>query len=182
MIDCPNAEIRDRLPDLLHDRLSASERAMVMAHVDACAECRAELELLRGVQRTLMARTPRVDVGAIVAALPKPGARSRDASVVSIGERRRAPWSSWRAAAAITLLAVGAGAVSFAVARRGTAGVGSSNTSAVAERPAQRGDSTASSPDSFANRSVASSQAAAQPGSQPGSQPSSGRSGAPPPA
>jgi hypothetical protein len=47
MNDCPNADIRDQLPDLLHDRLDASARAAVMAHVDACVDCRAELELLR---------------------------------------------------------------------------------------------------------------------------------------
>ena len=36
MNDCPNAEIRDRLPDLLHDRLDPSARAAVTAHVATC--------------------------------------------------------------------------------------------------------------------------------------------------
>ena len=36
MTDCPNAEMRDRLPDLLHERLETSVRAAVMAHVDQC--------------------------------------------------------------------------------------------------------------------------------------------------
>ena len=34
MTDCPNAEMRDRLPDLLHERLETSVRAAVMAHVE----------------------------------------------------------------------------------------------------------------------------------------------------
>jgi hypothetical protein len=62
MNDCPNAEIRDRLPDLLHDRLDVSTRAAVMAHVDDCVDCRAELELLKGVRGVMVARTPRVDI------------------------------------------------------------------------------------------------------------------------
>ena len=42
MNDCPNAEMRDLLPDLLHERLDASPRAVVSAHVGACEDCRAE--------------------------------------------------------------------------------------------------------------------------------------------
>ena len=75
MNDCPNAEIRDQLPDLLHDRLSSSTRAGVMAHVATCADCRDELELLRGVHEALAARAPQVDVDAIVRALPRPSSR-----------------------------------------------------------------------------------------------------------
>ena len=65
MNDCPNAEIRDQLPDLLHDRLDASARAAVTAHVASCVDCRDELELLRGVHGMLIgaraARRRRVD-------------------------------------------------------------------------------------------------------------------------
>ena len=59
MNDCSNAEIRDRLPDLLHERLDASARATVAAHVADCADCREELELLRDVRAALAAQTPR---------------------------------------------------------------------------------------------------------------------------
>jgi len=104
MNDCPNAEIRDQLPDLLHDRLDVSVRASVMAHVDTCADCRAELELLRGIHGMLVSRTPRVDVSYVVQALPARAAR------------RRPAWSDWRIAAAVTVLAVGGG--SFAVLRQ----------------------------------------------------------------
>ena len=47
MNDCQNAEMRDQLPDLLHERLAATERAVVMAHLDGCVDCRDELALLR---------------------------------------------------------------------------------------------------------------------------------------
>src|SRR5690349_415195 len=110
MNDCPNAEIRDQLPDLLHDRLDVSVRAAVMAHVDGCVDCRSELELLRGVQGMLAAQTPRVDVNYVVNALPK-----RAPQTARVTPRRRV-WSDWRIAAAITVLAVGSG--SFAVLRQ----------------------------------------------------------------
>ncbi len=72
MSDCSNAEIRDLLPDLMHDRLDAHTRARVIAHVDGCADCRSELELLRSLRGSLDRATPRVDVDRIVAALPTP--------------------------------------------------------------------------------------------------------------
>jgi hypothetical protein len=81
MNDCSNANIRDQLPDLLHDRLSVSVRAAVMAHVDGCMDCRDELELLRGVRGALVAQTPRVDIAYVVGALPK--APTRPAVVAS---------------------------------------------------------------------------------------------------
>ncbi|HEX8942687.1 MAG TPA: zf-HC2 domain-containing protein, partial [Gemmatimonadaceae bacterium] len=99
MNDCPNADIRDQLPDLLHERLDVSVRAAVMAHVDSCVDCRAELELLRGVHGMLVSRTPRVDVNYIVNALPKRAARP-----VRLAPRRRV-WSDWRIAAAVTVMA-----------------------------------------------------------------------------
>jgi len=110
MNDCPNADIRDQLPDLLHERLDVSMRASVMAHVDTCADCRAELELLRGIHGMLVSRTPRVDVSYVVQALPTRAAQPAPVA------RRRPAWSDWRIAAAVTVLAVGGG--SFAVLRQ----------------------------------------------------------------
>ena len=63
MRDCPNAEIRDLLPDVVSGRISAPDRARVDAHLATCAECRAELALLESVKRS--ARTPAIDVDAI---------------------------------------------------------------------------------------------------------------------
>ena len=96
MNDCSNAEIRDQLPDLLHDRLTVSARAVVIAHVDGCADCRDELELLRGVRWALVARTPRVDIAYIVGALPKPPRAERPPP------SRQRRWADWRVAAAVT--------------------------------------------------------------------------------
>lgn len=109
MSDCPNAEIRDLLPDLLHDRLDAPTRARVVAHVDGCADCRAELELLRSMRGALERGTPRIDVGRVAAALPSPR-RARPEPA-----RRRPAWADWRIAATVTLLA--AGGTSLAVMR-----------------------------------------------------------------
>lgn len=120
MNDCPNAVIRDQLPDLLHERLDPSARAAVLAHVDACADCRAELAVLRGVHGMLIAHTPRVDVRAIVAALPKPTVVARPvvepqvarANAVALRPTaRRRVWSDWRVAAALVLFVAGGSSV-----------------------------------------------------------------------
>lgn len=105
MTDCPNGEVRDLLPDLLHDRLPSDTRREVEAHVRDCDDCRAELELLRAM-RTSLRRGPSVDVAAIAGAIP-----SYRAPV-------RRSWVGWRAAAAIMLLA--AGGTSLAVMQRGS--------------------------------------------------------------
>lgn len=105
MNDCPNAELRDQLPDLLHDRLTPEARREVEAHVAGCAQCRQELELLRAAYATLR-RVPAVSVARIAAALPPPR-RS--------GRRN---WAGWRTAAAIMLIAGGGTSVVVVTARR----------------------------------------------------------------
>ncbi|HEY7394972.1 MAG TPA: zf-HC2 domain-containing protein [Gemmatimonadaceae bacterium] len=104
MNDCLNAEMRDRLPELLHDRLPANVRAELVVHVAACADCREELELLRALRSALAAPAPRVDVASIVSALPK-------APSQTLRPRSRRTWSDWRIAATITILAVGGSSV-----------------------------------------------------------------------
>src|SRR5688500_15801297 len=69
MRDCPNGEMRDRLPELMHNRLTGDARRAVRAHVAECADCRAELALL-GQLRASVA-PPHMDVSRIVAALPR---------------------------------------------------------------------------------------------------------------
>ena len=103
MTDCPNGEVRDKLPDLLHGRLMPAEREVVESHVRGCADCREELVLLRAMSATLR-RGPRVDVGAVAAAIPPYRAPVRRG------------WGGWRAAAAIVALA--AGGTSVAVRQR----------------------------------------------------------------
>ncbi len=138
MTDCSRDDIRDLLPDLVHDQLDAAERARVQQHLADCADCVAELELLRSMRATAFA-TPEVNVDRIAAAVRASLAESgadgvRDDGVVPIGEAhrrlgggassagvRRAPHrvkqrtvgvgipQSWRIAAAIVLVAAGAG-------------------------------------------------------------------------
>jgi anti-sigma factor RsiW len=102
MTDCPNAETRDRLPDLVNGSLDGGARAIVERHVAGCSDCAAEVELLRRVRRVLAPTAPAFDVATIVAALPAP-------------RRSAAPWSrlaSWKVAAAVSLFAVGIGSYS----------------------------------------------------------------------
>jgi anti-sigma factor RsiW len=95
MIDCPNGDIRDLLPDLLHGRLDADDRARVERHVATCEACTEELALL-GDLRSTIRRAPAVDVAAIAAAIPAYRAPARTRT-----------WGSWRAAAAVAAIAVG---------------------------------------------------------------------------
>ena len=112
MTDCPNAEMRDQLPDLLHGRLDDTARAVVLAHVGDCIDCQAEMELLKGLRGTmtyaLNVNVARVSLAVIeqtrASALPR-----IQTSVAAHSGRRR--WASWRIAAAIAVLAVGGGAV-----------------------------------------------------------------------
>ena len=109
MTDCPNAEMRDRLPDLLHERLESSVRAAVMAHVDQCSDCRAEMALLREARVVLSPELGAVDVIAISRVVVERTRRPSKAGV------RRSPWMDWRIAASVALLVVGAGSVALLV-------------------------------------------------------------------
>jgi hypothetical protein len=106
MHDCPNAEIRDQLPDLIHERLEMSVRVVVVAHVAGCTDCQEELALLRSVREALAAQAPRVDVAFVVNALPKPPR-------VTVRERPVRRWADWRIAAAVTFLAVGGSSIAL---------------------------------------------------------------------
>ncbi len=94
MGDCSNAVMRDQLPDLVHGRLSAVERQALEAHLATCAECRAELALVRQVAGAFT--VPPVDASRIVARL----APHRP----SLLARATRSWAL-RAAAAVVLVA-----------------------------------------------------------------------------
>jgi hypothetical protein len=113
MNDCPKVEFRDRLPELVHERLSAEERAVVMIHVEECADCRAELQLLVEM-RAVLAVGPKVDVDRIVQSLPLPNQR-QGLNLV----RGRRP-GSWQLAAAAAVLLVGSVSLATYYARRPT--------------------------------------------------------------
>ena len=100
MNDCPNADVRDLLPDLVHGRLDAETRAMVEAHIAGCADCQAERALLRDLRASLR-RAPQLDLAAIAAAVPAYRAPVRRS------------WVGWRAAAAITILVAGGSSVAL---------------------------------------------------------------------
>jgi hypothetical protein len=99
MSDCPNVEIRELLPEYLHDRLTASDRARVEAHLASCEECTAELATLRAV-RQAYAHVPAIDSAPILRALPRPSRK-----VTARGSSRR--FKAWRIAAAISFISLG---------------------------------------------------------------------------
>jgi hypothetical protein len=94
MTDCSNAEMRDLLPDLLHHQLGADARSRIEAHIATCADCAAELALLRTVHASTRAAhlVDRTVIAGAIAPYRLSGGRS---------------WTGWRVAAAITLLAGG---------------------------------------------------------------------------
>jgi anti-sigma factor RsiW len=104
MNDCPDADVRDLLPDLLHDRLDEATRAMVESHLEGCADCRAELALLRDVRDSLR-QARALNIAAITAAVP-----SYRAPV-------RRSWVGWRTAAAAAIVVMAAS--SLLVMQRG---------------------------------------------------------------
>ena len=101
MIDCPNGDLRDALPDYVNDRLHASRRVEVERHLEACAACRDEVELLCEL-RAAMRRSPTVNADAIAAAIPPYRAPVR-----------RGWTTGWRAAAAIAAITVGGASIAL---------------------------------------------------------------------
>lgn len=109
MNDCPNAEMRDQLCDVVHRTMSDADCRRVEEHIATCPECAAEIALLRRAHAVLTRRVPSVNTASIVAALPK----RRASRVPSFG--------TWRIAATIAVIAVGAASFSIAT-RDGTSG------------------------------------------------------------
>jgi anti-sigma factor RsiW len=105
MRDCANAEVRDRLPELVHGLLEGPERAGVESHVAECPDCAAEAALIRRAAGVIALGTPHVNATRIAAALPVP---------LSIAHAPR-PWSGMtlRIAAALMLGVVGVGTLQY---------------------------------------------------------------------
>jgi hypothetical protein len=118
MTDERRNDWRDRLPDLAHDTVGPAERAALDAALAGDADLRAEFAAVQAARHALTPRVGAPDVGRIVAALPPaPGRGVADVTPIrSARSARRAPLSAWRIAAAVTVLVVGAAALS--VARR----------------------------------------------------------------
>lgn len=120
MTECMNAEVRDALPDLLHSRLGDLDRATMKAHVESCADCRAELALMERV-RACAPLAPPIDVARIVSMLPAPvpSAEQQLAHAAPIRQPSRMPLL-WKLAAAAALI-VG-GTLTFSRTRAPVAG------------------------------------------------------------
>ena len=116
MRDCSNGSIRDVLPEFVHGTLPEKARAEVAAHVADCADCQAEVQLIRSAGAAYAA--PAVDVSRIVAALP---GRARKATGGGLAGRQ------WLLAAGASFLVIGA--ISLA-AVRGTFGAGAAGVPA----------------------------------------------------
>ncbi len=66
MNDCVNGDIRDVLPELVSGTLPAADLARVQDHIRACADCAAEVELLR-TARAAMRLAPTMNTTRIAA-------------------------------------------------------------------------------------------------------------------
>ena len=153
MNDCPRIEFRDRLPELVHERLDALERAAVVAHVETCDDCRAELELLRDL-RGVLAVGPRIDIGPIVQSLPTPSSRLTR----SPARRRLREWQL--AAAGVVLFVGGVSLATYKHVRtqsdstvRGVAA--ESTVVAGIKRPDSAGESTGAAPTEATGKELA---------------------------
>jgi len=139
MTDCSNVEMRELLPEYLHDALGPASRGRVEAHLAACSPCREELATLRLARAVLSSeRTPAFDAAAIVRALPRPStphavpsaaspASSPPMAVVRPSVRRSS--TMLRIAAAVTFISLGA--ISVAVTRAYFGGAPSGGDSAI---------------------------------------------------
>ena len=119
MSECFSPEVRDFLPDLVHGKLGEVDTATMLAHVEACEVCAAELVLLREI-RASAPLVPSIDAGRIVASLPAP--RVAPSVEVPRPASRSGAWKLLSLAAVIAVAAVAAtqldrGSVSTPVAR-----------------------------------------------------------------
>lgn len=130
MTDCPNARMRDLLPDFVHGSLRGEGRAEVEAHLETCASCTAEVTLLRSV-RAALSRPPALDPIRIASAIPP---------AASVPRRAEVPMA-WRRAAVIVIVALGG--LSVLVLRDGVPGRGTDDRARMARTdtvPAPRRD------------------------------------------
>ena len=152
MTECVNAEIRDALPDYLNGTLDGARTAEVRAHLAACNECAAELELLRIVAASAPA-APAIDITRIANAIPTPtrygfmvhrggageASRESEPTVVPIRNRPSRIWSNRALKIAAGVAIVAAGGLSLFVGRdvlRPESQVGETKSVPVAVAPA----------------------------------------------
>ena len=101
MNDCMNTEVRDALPDFVNNRLSGLDAVTMKEHIESCADCQAEVAILREARASAML-APQIDANRIASAI-RPYAVVRPQPTVS-----RRPWLM---AAAAAIVAIGGFAV-----------------------------------------------------------------------
>ncbi|HSJ63814.1 MAG TPA: zf-HC2 domain-containing protein [Gemmatimonadaceae bacterium] len=141
MTDCPNADIRDRLPDWVNESLGVGDATDVEAHLARCPACTAEARLLRALRDALRAE-PEIDLGRIGSAVV---ARTLGSAV------RTEPRRGWRPL--LGGLAIAASLVLGMVLLREASEpppVASSPMAAVAPDSARPGPATVHAPDDSA--------------------------------
>ncbi|HEX6250346.1 MAG TPA: zf-HC2 domain-containing protein [Gemmatimonadaceae bacterium] len=111
MRDCVNAEVRDRLPELVHGLLEQGERSDVESHVAECPDCAAEAALIRRAAGVIALASPRMDAARIASALPVRGVSPPAARPLWSG-------SGMRIAAALLIAVAGFGALQYATRDR----------------------------------------------------------------
>jgi len=116
-----NTEVRDALPDFVNNRLAGQGAVTIKEHIESCADCQAEVALLRAVRASAML-APQIDADRIAAAIP-PYRVVRPQPSVS-----RRPWLM---AAAAAVVAIGG----FALVNRPTANDAGFTVGVVAPAP-----------------------------------------------
>ena len=118
MTECRTPEMQDLLPDYVSASLNATAVALVEQHLSICDPCRDDIAVLR-LARAVRARAVPVDIGRIVAGLPRPTPTLRlvrsstDTSRVArstsggVRPRRLRSASVWQVAAAVGVMIVG---------------------------------------------------------------------------
>jgi len=144
MSDCSDrsGELRDMLPELVASedgaygaRLAPQDRARLLDHLATCDACRDELELLRTARRAAVAAVPAVDAARIIRALPTPPMGHPPIRTEN-RRQRRAPWSAWSVAAAVSTIAIAG--LSIAIVRgvtRGGADTGRESAVPIVSQP-----------------------------------------------
>ena len=126
MSECTNLEMRDLLPDFARGAITGASSVAVEVHLATCADCRAELCVLRDAQAVL-GRAPAIDAPRIAAGIARSTAVRREATMSVAQARRRRAWSvtapsrrAWLAAASIAAV-VGAAVLARSSTRNPTA-------------------------------------------------------------
>jgi anti-sigma factor RsiW len=114
MTDCPQGEIRDRLPEYVHGTLGAAERAQIEAHLAGCTACRDEVALLRGVRAGVIRRTPVVNTARVAAAVNASRAVPKTRREM---DRMRGPMPQYARLAAAAALVIATGALGYLAGR-----------------------------------------------------------------